>query len=91
MDCEDKNIADVVPEPSPDSRAWSALADMHDDLTRLEKSVSARFDRLERKTAGGSGEQLVDNRTIGLLIVITVVPIALQVIGVLIAKWQSSS
>jgi hypothetical protein len=73
-------------EPGSDSRAWSALADLHDDLDRFKKHSSVRMDRLETKVAGGVTDQLIDNRTIGMLIAITVIPIALQVIGMLLAR-----
>ncbi len=74
-------------EPTADSRAWSALADMHQDTERQFERVSQRIDRLEKKvTGGGLGEQLIDNRTIGMLIVIAVIPIALQVIGMIVAR-----
>jgi hypothetical protein len=91
MDNENHVPVTETTEPTSDSRAWSALADMHQDMERQFEGVARRFDRLEKKTTGGVGNQLIDNRTIAMLIVITVVPIAIQVIGVLIAKWQSQS
>jgi hypothetical protein len=59
---------------------------MHQDMERQFEGVSRRIERLEKKVVGGSGEQLIDNRTIGMLIAITVIPIALQVIGMLLAR-----
>ncbi len=81
------NDGNVIPlEPTPDSRAWSALADEHLDNERRFLQVHARIDRLEKKITGGTAEQLIDNRTIGMLIAITVIPIALQVVGMLLAR-----
>lgn len=62
-----------------------AMADMQGENDRRYTSLSARMDRIERK-GGGSGEQLIDNKTIGMLIAITVIPIALQVIGMIMAR-----
>ena len=88
MDNENGNDVPVtdVQEPSIDSRAWSALADLHQDTERQFERVSQRIDRLEKKITGGTAEQLIDNRTIGMLIAITVIPIALQVVGMLLAR-----
>lgn len=74
------------PEPAVDNRAWSALADMHQDMERQFEGVSKRIERLEKKTMTGGGDQLIDNRTIGMLIVITVIPIALQVVAAWLAR-----
>jgi len=88
MDNDNGNDVRVteITEPTPDSRAWSALADLHQDTERQFERISQRIDRLEKKVTGGGGEQLIDNRTIGMLIAITVIPIALQVVGMLLAR-----
>ena len=91
MDNENHVPVTDVTEPGTDSRAWSALADMHQEMEREFQQVSDRMARLEKKAVGMGGEQLIDNKTIGMLLAITIIPIALQVVSVLIAKWQSQS
>lgn len=91
MDNQNHEPETGITEPDMNSRAWSALADMHAEMERGFQQASDRIGRLEKKTAGVGGEQLIDNRTIGMLIAITVIPIALQVVSVLIQKWQSQS
>jgi hypothetical protein len=84
----DENEKDV---PASEALSWSAMADMHSEMERGFQQVSDRIARLEKKSVGMGGEQLIDNKTIGMLLAITIIPIALQVVSVLIAKWQSQS
>lgn len=66
------------------------LARMDHKQERINEAVTRRLQALENSRKGTSDE-LFDNRTIGVLFLIMVVPVVLPFVFDLVQQWRSSS
>lgn len=72
-----------------------AAADFHARLSQIEtKQIqdSRRITALELQQGGKKDElELFDNRTMGILVLLMVLPVILPMIGEMAARWKQSS
>jgi hypothetical protein len=83
-------------ESKPDFLQIDRDADFHERLSKLESghtTLSRRISAIEDmgRGSGSSPEQMFDNKTLAMLIAIMIIPVALQVAGELVKRWQQQS
>lgn len=86
-----------IEEETTEVKLHESKINVFDELINYELKTDKRLDALTKRITSiedgkhGSGSEMFDNRTLGLLLIITFAPILVEIVGALVQKCRSQS